>query len=86
MFNFEAIKRKYIHDTDVKVFVGNADEIRALISTMEDQAETIEMYKIELKNAKDRELSYIDNLEQVEGMLSQANERIKELEEKKAVI
>lgn len=47
---------------------------------VEEMIKTIEQQQIELKEAQCRELSYIDDIEQMEGMLSQANERIKEIE------
>lgn len=52
--NFQKIKNKWFFDSTSKIAIGNAEEIRFLIVTVEDQAETIEMYKKELLQAKDR--------------------------------
>jgi hypothetical protein len=79
-FDFYEIKNKYLLDTDSKVFVGNAEEIKTLILTVEDQAEDLKLYKNSLKESKEREAAYIDDIQQMEGMLLQANERIKQLE------
>ena len=47
-FNFEAFKSKYIIDTQSKVFVGNADEIRAFITEYEETKAALEEVTKEL--------------------------------------
>jgi phosphoribosylaminoimidazole-succinocarboxamide synthase len=42
----------------------------------------VEQQQNELKEARCREISYIDDIEQTEGMFTQANGRIKEMKEK----
>jgi len=50
-FDFVAIKEKYSKDTESKIFVGNADEIRGLIAGYEEQQKVIEDLTKEIKIA-----------------------------------
>ncbi|MEH7157512.1 hypothetical protein [Neobacillus drentensis] len=50
-FDFEAFKQKYINDTGVEVFVGNAAEIRSFITTFEETQAALEEMSKELKIA-----------------------------------
>jgi hypothetical protein len=53
-FNFEALKDKYSQDTESKIFVGNANEIRGLIAAYEDKQKALEEMSKELAKANDR--------------------------------
>jgi hypothetical protein len=52
-FDFEAFKQKYINDTGVEVFVGNAAEIRSFIAIYEEKQVALEEMSKELKIAND---------------------------------
>lgn len=52
-FNFDEFKEKYSHDTESKIFVGNAAEIRNFINAYEQQQTAIEDMSKELKIAND---------------------------------
>lgn len=52
-FDFQTIKNKYFTESDSKIAIANVDEIKSLILTVEDQAETIEAYNRELLKAKE---------------------------------
>lgn len=52
-FDFEAFKQKYVNDTGVEVFVGNAAEIRSFIAIFEEKQKALEDMSKELKIAND---------------------------------
>jgi hypothetical protein len=54
----------------------------SFLLTISDLVQVIEHQQNELKEAQCRELSYIDDIEQMEGMLSQATRRNEQLQEK----
>jgi hypothetical protein len=76
MFNKAEVLAKVnqILDTDMK-HKSYEETIELLVRKLEHQQN-------ELKEAQCRELSYLDDIEQMEGMLSQANQRNEQLQEK----
>ncbi|SMQ75898.1 hypothetical protein SAMN05444673_2556 [Bacillus sp. OV166] len=65
-FDFEAIKNKYLNDNGSKIFVGNANEIRSLILSYEEQQKALEEMSKELRvaNGMIKELKAERRLEQ----------------------
>ncbi|MFS0776232.1 hypothetical protein ABC255_09515 [Neobacillus sp. 3P2-tot-E-2] len=76
MFNKEELLAK------VNQVTGKDYTHCSYLLTIADLIQVIEHQQKELKEAQCRELSYIDDIEQMEGMLSQANAENKLLQEK----
>ena len=53
-FDFEAFKKKYINQSESKIFVGNVDEIRNFIAAYEETQTALEVMSKELKKANER--------------------------------
>ena len=53
-FDFEAFKKKYINQSESKIIVGNAEEIKYFIAAYEETQTALEEMSKELKKANER--------------------------------
>lgn len=78
-FDFQTIKNKYFIDSDSKIAIASTDEIKSLILTLEDQAETLDLYKKELNKAKEEYTTLYQSIAESDAIIEQYREKVREL-------